>query len=261
VVHEFARRVDFPVRLTTHPHLGYRVALCRNDGVRASSGQYLLFSDADCVFPRDHLATHLRARRPGVVFAGNCFRLNQQANQQIDLAAIESGAFQQLVSAAERQRLVRLWFKNKYYQLIRHPSKPKLNACDFGIWRSDFEAVNGFDEGFVGWGCEDDDLGKRLRRAGVRIETIVRHTRVYHLWHPLDPTHPRVWRSGSNVMRLLAPGRPIRCRRGLVHLADRSEDPRQDPNIQVVQFRVPMPTKIATAGRGYAEPSAAALAE
>jgi glycosyltransferase involved in cell wall biosynthesis len=261
VVHEFARRADFPVRLTTHPHIGYRVSLCRNDGVRASRGEYLLFSDADCILPPDHLATHLRARRPGVVRAGNCFRLSQQANERIDLAAIASEAFQDLVSRDERQRLMRLWFKNQYYQLIRHPSKPKLNACDFAIWRSDYEAVNGFDEGFVGWGCEDDDLGKRLRRAGVRIETIVRHTRVFHMWHPLDPTHPQDWRSGSNVNRLLAPGRPIRCKRGLVHLSDHSEERRQDSDIQFVHFRMPRPTKIIASGRGYAEPSPAALVE
>jgi GT2 family glycosyltransferase len=229
--------------------------------VRASCGEYLLFSDADCIFPPDHLAIHLRARRPDLVLAGNCFRLTKQANDRIDLSAIASGAFQDFVSRSERRRLVRLWFKNQYYQLIRHPSKPKLNACDFGIWRRDFEAVNGFDEGFVGWGCEDDDLGKRLRRAGVRIETIVRHTRVYHLWHPLDPTHPREWRSGANVMRLLAPSRPIRCRRGLVHLSDRSDDRRSEPNIQVARFRIPRAAKVVPASRGYAEPSAAGLAE
>jgi glycosyltransferase involved in cell wall biosynthesis len=261
VVHQFARRADFPVRLTTHPHSGYRIALCRNDGVRASCGQYLLFSDADCLFPPDHLATHLRARRPGVVLAGNCFRLSQQANERIDLASIESGAFQNFGSRSERRRLLRLWLKNQYYQWIRHPSKPKLNGCDIGIWRCDIEKVNGFDEGFVGWGCEDDDLGKRLRRAGVRIETIIGQTRVYHLWHPLDPTHPGVWRSGANVRRLLAPGKPIRCRRGIIQLSERSEDRRPESKIQVVQFRMPRPTKIVASNRAYAEPSPAALVE
>ena len=34
VVRQFARTVDFPVKLTTHEHQGFRVALCRNDGVR-----------------------------------------------------------------------------------------------------------------------------------------------------------------------------------------------------------------------------------
>jgi glycosyltransferase involved in cell wall biosynthesis len=241
VVHEFARRAAFPVKLTTHPHQGYRVAMCRNDGVRASRGDYLLFSDGDCIFPPEHLATHLRLRRPGVVMAGNSYRLPRQADAQIDLSVISAGRVDAFVTRAERRRLFRLWLKNKYYQWTNHPSKPKLNASDFGIWREDYEAVNGFDEGFIGWGCEDDDLGKRLRRARVRVETILRHTRVYHLWHPLDPTHPRMWREGANVARLLSPQRPICCQQGLVQLADSNEVPPPDHGAKVIHFRMTRP--------------------
>jgi glycosyltransferase involved in cell wall biosynthesis len=239
VVKEFSRTVDFPVRFSTHPHEGYRVALCRNDGVRASRGRYLLFSDGDCVFPPDHLATHLRMRRPNTVMVGNCYRLDEEANARIDRQVIESGAFDCYVPRTERHRLYRLWLKNWCYALIGHPTKPKLNASDFGIWRSDYEAVNGFDEGFVGWGCEDDDLGKRLRRAGVRLETILRQTRVYHLWHPLDPTHPRVWREGRNVGRLLAPNRPTRCERGLVDFSSEAEPAPIGSSAKVIHVRVP----------------------
>jgi glycosyltransferase involved in cell wall biosynthesis len=262
VVHRFAASVDFPVVLTSHPHLGYRVALCRNDGVRASRGRYLLFSDGDCIFPPDHLAVHLQARRPGVVNAGNCVRLNKEANERIDLAAITAGTFERFISRAEQRRLFRLWLKNKYYQLIHHPAKPKLNASDFGIWREDYEAVNGFDECFVGWGCEDDDLGKRLRRAGVRIETILRHTRVYHLWHAVDPTYPRVWRKGANVKRLLAPGRPIQCQMGLVHLPDSIVEPGVDSGAKVIHFRMPrpLPMRVET-DREPLHPPAAALVD
>jgi GT2 family glycosyltransferase len=133
-----------------------------------------------------------------------------------------------------------LWLKT-HYQLIGHPTKPKLDGCDFGIWREDYEAVNGFDESFVGWGCEDDDLGVRLRRAGTRIDTILRYTRVYHLWHALDPTYPGVWKRGANVNRLLSERRPIRCSRGLVPLGERADCHEPDARSKVVQFRMPRP--------------------
>jgi glycosyltransferase involved in cell wall biosynthesis len=239
VVQQFAGTADFPVRFSTHLHHGYRVALCRNDGVRASRGRYLLFSDGDCIFPPEHLATHLRLRRPNTVMVGNCYRLDQHANAQIDGQVIATGELDAYVSRRERRRLFRLWLKNRCYAFVGHSTKPKLNASDFGIWRTDFEAVNGFDEGFVGWGCEDDDLGKRLRRAGVRLETILGQTRVYHLWHPLDPTHPRVWREGGNVGRLLAPNRPIRCHRGLVHSGEEEMPLPVDRGTQVIHVRLP----------------------
>ena len=59
--------------------------------------------------------------------------------------------------------------------------------------------MNGFDENFTGWGCEDDDLGLRLRRAGVRCASIMGSTRSFHLWHPRHPTRTPRWRDGSNV--------------------------------------------------------------
>ena len=46
----------------------------------------------------------------------------------------------------------------------------------------------GFDERFVGWGYEDEDLGRRLRRRGVEIGFAPALTTVVHLWHPPDPT-------------------------------------------------------------------------
>jgi glycosyltransferase involved in cell wall biosynthesis len=237
LVHQFAKSADFPIKLTTHPHEDFRVARCRNEGVRASRGSYLLFTDGDCILPPEHLATHLRLRRSGIVWAGNGYRLSSEATNRIDVAAITSQEYRRYVSRAERRRLVHLWLKNKYYQVVGHPTKPKLDACNFAVWRQDYEAINGFDESFIGWGCEDDDLGIRLRKSGLRIDTILRYTRVYHLWHAFDPSYPYRWRRGANVSRLLST-RPVRCHRGLVQSADQTDEDLAHTKIQVVQFRV-----------------------
>ncbi len=89
-------------------------------------------------------------------------------------------------------------WKARFYRLIRHPNKPKLTGGNCGIWREDFERINGFDENFEGWGGEDTDLGRRLRRAGVQIESILRWTHTYHLWHAPDASAPRRIRDGVN---------------------------------------------------------------
>src|SRR5262249_14161034 len=85
-----------------------------------------------------------------------------------------------------------------------------------GIWRADYERVNGYDENFQGWGCEDDDLRYRLRKVGVQIESILRWTCTYHLWHETDVTQPGSWKQGANVSYLLRKGRLPGCRSGLV---------------------------------------------
>ncbi len=224
IVRSVARTAAFPVKWVTHPHHGFRAALCRNDGVRASSAPYLLFVDCDCLFPRDHLQKHLLARRPGVVRAGDCLRLDQAATERIDKKAIEAEDYRNWISRGERKRFLQQKIKNHYYQLIRHSTKPKLIAYDFGIAREDFESVNGFDEAFVGWGCEDDDLAYRLRRAGRRIQSILEYTHGFHMWHPTEPSRPALWKLGTNVLRMLAPQRPIQCSNGLVSIGESSDE-------------------------------------
>jgi GT2 family glycosyltransferase len=224
VVARFQPKANFPLKLITHPHQGFRVALCRNDGVRASTAPYLLFSDSDCLFPPDHLAKHLLARRPRVVRAGNCLRLDQESTDRVDVAAIMSESYRRWVGRDERLRMFNKWIKEQYYQLRRHSTKPKVTGCNIGISRQDLEAVNGFDETFVGWGCEDDDLAFRLRKAGVRVASALGYTHAYHMWHPTDPTTPEKWTDGSNVARLQRLDRPVQCRAGLVTLDEAADD-------------------------------------
>jgi GT2 family glycosyltransferase len=220
VVRRFARTVSFPVKLTTHAHQGFRVALCRNDGVRASDAPYLLFTDSDCIFPPNHLRQHLRASRPRIVRAGDCYRLDQHATQQLNLAAITSGAYRRWVAASEHRRMLQRLIKDPCYYVLGHRAKPKLTGCNIGISRRDLETVNGFDESFVGWGCEDDDLAFRLRKSGMRIVSVLHFTSAYHMWHPTHPTRPEKWTDGPNVARLQNQDRPIRCDAGLIHLTD-----------------------------------------
>jgi len=222
LVREFAAAVPFRVELTTHPHETYQLARCRNEGVRASSAPYLLFLDGDCLIPPDHLEHHLRQRREGVVFAGYCVLLDEQTTSHLDVPAIRSGDFLQHASKAELKKLARMDRKSRFYELIRHPTKPKLFGGNVGIHRSDYESINGYDEAFEGWGCEDDDLRIRLRQAGHRIRSILRWTRTYHLWHPPGKTTPSEWKAGNNVARLQRNSIPTKCEHGLFPPARRA---------------------------------------
>ena len=215
VVRRFANAVDFPVAFTTHEHQGFHLARCRNKGMLASSAPYLLFSDGDCIFPPDHLSQHLRLRQRRVARSGDSLHLDERATQRIDGDVIASGAYRDWVPRSEYRRLHRRWIKDRFYQAIGHPKKPKLTGSNIAVSREDFERVNGFDERFIGWGCEDDDLADRLRRSGVRIASILGFTHIFHMWHPSHPSRPVKWRDGANVEYLSRRDKPIRCVVGL----------------------------------------------
>lgn len=215
VVARFRREAAVPVKFCTHPHDGFQLARCRNAGIRAATAPYLLFTDGDCIFPPDHLRRHLDARRPGVVRAGDCLRLDAWTSQRIDEAAISAGRFEQLIDPRLTRSLRRAWLKSLGYQLARRTDRPKLVGWNMAVWREQLERINGFDEQFRGWGCEDDDLALRLRQSGARIATALGYTHGYHLWHPPHATTPQQWHDGPNVGYFRRPVVLTRCLEGI----------------------------------------------
>ena len=216
IVAAYAATAPFPVRLITQPHDGFRLAQVRNRGARIATGDFLLFLDGDCILPRDHVAAYLGRRRPGTAQLGYCARLPKEALSSLVPGRLGAIDLVSLAPRAERRLLAQRHRKAAWHSLVRHPSKPRLAGGNFGVWRADFQRVNGFDERFVGWGQEDDDLGLRLRSSGVRLESILDRTFSLHVWHPSDPSATARWRDGANVTYFLRRGRLAFCRQGLV---------------------------------------------
>jgi glycosyltransferase involved in cell wall biosynthesis len=214
---DLIRSVDFPLTFTTHGHDGFRLARCRNEGVAASHAPYLLFTDGDCVLPRDHLRLHLAVRRRGRVVGGDCVRLDEPTSERIDEVTILNGGHERLVPRSERRRMRHKGIRAKAYEWLRMPMRPRLSGNNIALWRDDYEAINGFDEQFVGWGHEDRDLQHRLERIGLRVTSILLETFPIHLWHPPAPSFARNGAGTPNLayFRELA-DRPTFCRDGLV---------------------------------------------
>ena len=227
-----AGRAAFPLTFTTHAHDGFRLARCRNEGVAASKAPYLLFTDGDCILPPDHLAIHLRARRQGRVVAGDCVRLDEAATALVDVTALRAGHFPRRLPAREIIRLRLKGLRAKAYEACRTSMRPRLSGNNIGLWRSDYERVNGFDKQYVGWGFEDRDLQHRLERIGVRASSILLRTAPVHLWHPPAPTFARNGAGTHNIDYFTTvAGRPTFCADGLMKVPDA---------VEVVPFATPV---------------------
>jgi hypothetical protein len=146
---------------------------------------------------------------------GYCVKFDQATSESIDDASVRRGDFVGLAPWSERLSLLKMDLSSRFYSWIGHAEKPKLFGGNIGIHRADYELVNGYDENFHAWGCEDDDLRLRLRRAGCRVESILWWTCTYHLWHPRTPTSPDLWADGQNVGYLQREVRLTRCVNGL----------------------------------------------
>lgn len=173
-----------------HPDVGFTASRIRNRGVAAASGTYIVFMDGDCVPEVDFIARHKALAQPGMFVNGSRVLLSARFTQRV------LDGSEQICGRSRgywiRQRL--LGDASKLTHLLRLPdwrgrvhrefSWKGIRSCNMGVWRTDFERIDGFDESFVGWGHEDADFVLRLQHSGVARKNGFCATEVFHLWHP-----------------------------------------------------------------------------
>ena len=186
-----ALKTRAPIALTHvwQPDRGFRAAMARNRGILAAHGEYLVFLDGDCIPQRDFIARHRTLAQRGHLVSGSRVLLSAELS-----ARVLDGKVNLPAAGALQKCGYRLGghFNKLLQVLVRWPdvgrstgkfSWRRIKSCNLGVWRSDLDLVNGFDESFEGWGHEDADLAVRLFNAGVRRKDGAFATEVYHLWH------------------------------------------------------------------------------
>lgn len=172
-----------------HPDVGFTASCVRNRGVGASRGNYIILLDGDCVPETDFVRQHRRLRQEGHFLNGSRVMLSPELTSAAisgDEAVFGRSAWYWVAKRVHGQAskltgLLRLpdWMLRKNAKFLWKG----IRSCNMGVWKKDYEAINGFDESFVGWGHEDADFVLRLHNYGVIRKNGFCATEVYHLWH------------------------------------------------------------------------------
>jgi glycosyltransferase involved in cell wall biosynthesis len=170
-------------------HRGFRAGEIRNRAILASSGDYLVFLDGDCIVRPDFVATHRRFAEPRFFVTGNRVLLSRALTEAVLREGLEPERWGLGMLLAERWRgginrlLPAIGLPLGPLRKLRGSAWQGARSCNLAVWRDDLHRVDGFDADFSGWGLEDSDLIVRLLHAGVRRKDGVFATGVLHLWH------------------------------------------------------------------------------
>ncbi len=188
---ELAPGLPFRLLFVTQEHNGFQLARCRNNGLLASSGDYLSFMDQDLLLTHDYLATHLQFARSGSFLVPQVIILSEEQSGQIKPEQIEQGEFSSILTGNQLSKNRKQYREDAFYQLARRfgyrTHRPKLKGGLFSIHRQDILKVNGYDEEYRGWGNEDDDLGRRLYAATIPGRNPFKNDFAMHMYH--KPNH------------------------------------------------------------------------
>ena len=178
-----------PLRHVWHEDRGFRKCEILNRAILAARGDYLLFTDGDCIPRRDLVAVHRSLARPGRFLSGGYIKLPLAVSRALtrdDVGAGHATSYRWLRAhgvPAGRQ-LLRLAVGSPLAAALDRvtSTRPTFNGHNASVWRADAVAVNGFEESMA-YGGLDREFGERLENAGIRGRQVRFRTAVVHLDH------------------------------------------------------------------------------
>ena len=192
IVRRFAEQTALKVEHVWQEDRGYRKSGILNEAIRRSSGDYLIFTDGDCIPRNDFVLSHTKFARPNYFIAGGSHvNIPPTVHRRFSRQDIESQAVFRvdwltaagMDAAPYRFRLTANSTLAKMLNWLTSRSGAFV-GCNGSAWKNDILAVNGFDERYTEYGIEDRDLGLRMTFNGVKSARLKYSLVCLHLDHP-----------------------------------------------------------------------------
>jgi glycosyltransferase involved in cell wall biosynthesis len=207
-INQLATKSPISLRHIWQPDQGFQKSRILNKAIAAAKGDYLIFTDGDCIPREDFVAEHLRHAEDGCYLSGGYFKLPLDISRVITQEDVAS----RVVFSPEWLRhsgmnlgiikSLKLTMRGWLGDMLNHlPVKASWNGHNSSCHKKWAIAVNGFDEDMQ-YGGQDAEFGRRLRHLGVKAKRIRYSTICVHLDHGRGYVTPEM-QANSDRIRLI----------------------------------------------------------
>ena len=172
-----------------HEDRGFQKSEILNKAIQASTTDYLIFSDGDCIPRKDFVSVHVKNAAPGYFLSGGYFMLPIETSHAITKDDVQSGNAFEVTWLKENglagtYKTLKLTSKGNLQKFLNFvtPTKATWNGHNSSGWKKDLLAVNGFNEQMQ-YGGQDRELGERLMNKGIKGKQIRYSAVCIHLEH------------------------------------------------------------------------------
>jgi glycosyltransferase involved in cell wall biosynthesis len=207
-------KLNFPVPIihVWQPDEGFQLSKIRNKAIVAASQEYIVQIDGDLILEKHFIKDHVTFRKENTFVSGSRVIMKKELSRRLmPLGKIEVALTSK--GLINRFNGLRLPLLSKYMENYRQEDIYYLRGCNMAFWRSDLFKVNGYNEAFIGWGREDNEIGLRLINSGVKKRIIKFSAIVFHIFHQ-EKTRTGL-SINDELLQLTATKNIMRCEKGL----------------------------------------------
>jgi len=183
VIDSFRKSSKLNIEHVWHEDNSCQKSIILNKAIVLSGGNYLIFSDGDCIPRNDFVHVHQNQARKGYFLSGGHTKLPVCCSENVRMDVIMSGAAFCIFwltqngypDTAKKLRITAKGVWAKMLDMVM-PYRDEWNGHNSSGWKHDLLRVNGFDERMRHIG-EDRELGDRLVHSGIQVKG-VRYTAV-----------------------------------------------------------------------------------
>ncbi|MFD1769665.1 glycosyltransferase family 2 protein [Sphingobacterium suaedae] len=182
IINSFKHR--FPIEHVWHEDNGFQKTLILNKALRVCKTDYIIEIDGDIILHKHFVKDHLAAAQKGYFVQGSRAMIGETLSKislqqkRLSFSCLTKGMTTRF--NAIRFPLLSSLFKTDPC------SSHNVKGCNLAFWLEDYVRINGYFNGFTGWGWEDYEFAERLINSGIKKKRLKWAAVGFHIFHPLS---------------------------------------------------------------------------